>query len=148
MRLFFSRLITLSILACSALLLSSHASAHSVPYRARGQAQFVSPNDFVGSGNATHLGRYTEVGNVSFAPTSNPAVLAVEGWSNYTAANGDELHALLSGELDQATGQITVTVTYVGGTGRFIHAQGRSELTGQLLAGGAAVVSVLGGIEF
>lgn len=144
----FARVI-LSLLVATALSsFSNLASAQAVPHRATGSAQFVSQNDFVGTGHATHLGNYTEVGNVSFAPTSNPAVLAVNGWSIYTAANGHELHAVLSGELNMQTGAITATVTYVGGTGRFGDATGASILSGQMLGGGAAVVAVAGNIDY
>jgi hypothetical protein len=148
MRRLLSQLVTVIVLVCSVLLFPNHALAQSVPHKASGAAQFVSPNDFIGSGNATHLGKYTEVGNVAFTPTSSPTVLAVDGWSNYTAANGDELHALLHGELDASTGVITVTVSYVGGTGRFLHATGSSNLAGQLLGGGAAVIAVHGNIQY
>lgn len=143
-----TRLITLLVVAVTTLASSRQASAQSVPYRATGAAQFVSPTDFVGSGRATHLGIYTEVGSVAFAPTPNPDVLAVTGVSVYTAANGDELHATLNGELNTLTGVITVTVTYVGGTGRFASASGSSSLAGQMLGGGAASIAVAGRIDY
>jgi len=73
-------------------------------------------------------------------------VLAVTGATIYIAANGDELHAAVSGELDTSTGAITVTVTYVGGSGRFVAASGSSSLTGQMLGGGALRVAVAGNI--
>lgn len=119
-----------------------------MPYSARGSAQFVSQTDFVGTGRAAHLGLYTEVGHVEFTPTANPAVLAVNGWAIYTAANGNELHAILGGELDTSTGAITATVTYVGGSGRFVHASGSSSLTGQMLGGGAVRIAVAGNIDY
>ena len=126
----------LSLLVATVLLsFSSIAPAQAVPYRASGGAQFVNQNDFVGTGHATHLGHYTETGNVSFTPTGNPVVLAVNGWAIYVAANGDQLHAVLSGELNTQTGAITATVRYVGGTGRFDDATGSSKLSGQMLGG-------------
>src|SRR5204862_8300827 len=124
------------------------AAADSRPYSARGTAQFVSPTEFVGSGEATHLGGYSEAGTVSFTPTSDPTVLHVEGSIVYTAANGDELHANISGELNAATGAVVASVTYVGGTGRFAAATGSSGLSGQLGAGGAITVSVSGSIDY
>lgn len=142
-----SRLLLL-LVATALLSFSSFASAQTVPHIASGSAQFVSQNDFVGTGHATHLGHYTEVGNVSFAPTSNPAVLAVNGSAIYTAANGAELHAVLSGELNTQTGAITAIVTYVGGTGRFADATGSSSLSGQMLGGGAVRVAVVGNINY
>lgn len=148
MRPAFPRFVTVLALAIAGFALSDRASAHTVPHQARGSAQFVSPNDFVGSGIATHLGRYTEVGNVAFAPTSDPDVLAVDGSAVYTAADGSELHALLVGELNVSTGRISITVTYVGGTGRFVAATGSSSLAGQMLGGGAATVTVAGNLDY
>jgi len=148
MRTNFSRLVPVLLAALALLALPGRASAQAVPHHAKGSAQFISDNDFVGTGRATHLGLYTEVGHVSFAPTSNPAVLAVTGWIIYVAANGDELHATVSGALDTSTGAITATVTYVGGTGRFVDASGSSSLTGQMLGGGAVRVAVAGTIDF
>ena len=130
------------------LALSTAAFASTVPYRAHGSAQFTGPNDFVGAGTATYLGRYTEAGHVAFAPTSDPVVLAVDGSVTYTAANGDELHALLVGTLNGATGEIDATATYVGGTGRFAAAAGSSHLAGQMLGGGAVAAVVAGNIDF
>lgn len=144
----FSRLVTALFAVLTVLALPGRASAQAVPHFARGSAQFVSENDFVGTGRATHLGLYTEVGHVAFAPTSNPAVLAVTGSTIYIAANGDELHAVLNGALDTSTGAITAVVTYVGGSGRFVAASGSSNLTGQMLGGGAVRVAVAGNIDF
>ena len=132
----------------SALALADRAAAESRAYSSRGTAQFISPTEFVGSGEATHLGRYSEAGTVSFTPTSDPAVLHVEGSIVYTAANGDELHANISGELNAVTGAVAASVSYVGGTGRFAAATGSSSLSGQLGAGGAISVSVSGRIDY
>jgi hypothetical protein len=140
------RLLPLLLFLFGALGLQQAALAQSAAYSAAGQAQFVSPNDFVGSGNATHLGLYSEAGHVEFAPTSTPGVLAVTGWVVYTAANGNELHATVSGTLDQTTGVIVATVTYTGGTGRFVNAGGSSTLLGQMLGGGAVQATVSGRI--
>jgi hypothetical protein len=145
---FFSRLVTILIVALAVPALPAHAAAQAVPHFAKGGAQFTGPNDFIGFGNATHLGSYTEVGHVTFAPTSNPDVLAVKGVLVYTAANTDELHAAVSGELNLRTGAITATVTYVGGTGRFVSASGSANLIGQMLGGGAVAVTVSGIIEY
>jgi len=129
--------------------LADRAAAAAVrPYSAHGTAQFVSPTDFIGSGQATHLGRYSEAGSVAFAPTPNPAVLQVDGSIVYTAASGDELHAVVSGTLNGLTGVIAATVVYAGGTGRFADASGSSSLAGQLLPGGAISVAVSGTIDY
>lgn len=142
------RFLPLVVLALSALTVSSHAAAQTIPHRARGGAQFVGPTDFVGTGQATHLGRYTEAGSVAFAPTSNPDVLAVSGNIVYTAANGDELHATVQGVLNTSSGAIAATLTYVGGSGRFAAASGASELAGQMLGGGAVSVTVAGRLGY
>ena len=147
MRLFSSRFFTVLFVATT-LAFSGHASAQSVPHFSSGSAQFIGDNDFVGTGQATHLGSYTEVGRVSFAATGNPAVLAVTGCATYTAANGDTLRAAISGELNQLTGAITATLTYVPGTGRFADVSGSSSLVGQMLGGGAVRVAVTGNIQF
>lgn len=117
-------------------------------FSSHGSAQFVSPTDFVGTGNATHLGSYREAGHVSFSPTENPAVLAVSGSIVYTAANGHELRATVVGTLDGLTGTVTATITYVGGTGRFASAAGSSKLVGQMLPSGTLEVNVNGCIDF
>ncbi len=148
MQRFVSRLVNIVLLVLSVAALTETASAAVRQYSAGGSAQFVSPTNFVGAGNATHLGRYTEAGTVSFSPTSDPAVLHVEGTIIYTAANGSELHAVIAGELNGATGRVWATVTYVGGTGRFGHASGSSALTGQVSPGGAISITVRGTIDY
>jgi len=144
----FASSLTVACVLISALALAGRAAAASRPYSARGTAQFLSPTDFVGSGEATHLGHYSEVGSVSFTPTSDPAVLHVQGSIVYTAAAGDELHAHVSGELNGATGAVTAVVSYDGGTGRFAAATGSSGLSGQLGAGGTISVTVSGSIDY
>jgi hypothetical protein len=118
------------------------------PYFSGGVAQFTSPTDFVGVGNATHLGTYTEEGSVAFFPTSDPAVVEVVGTTDYTAANGDVLHAAVSGELNFATGAVSATLTYDGGTGRFEDATGSATLIGQLFPDGSLTVVVSGTVNF
>jgi hypothetical protein len=136
------------VVAAAILALPDRASAEERPHKSRGTAQFVSPTDFVGSGEATHLGRYTEVGSAQFSPTADPAVLRIDAWSVYTAANGDELYATITGRLDLLTGAITATVTYVGGTGRFDDAGGSATLSGQMLPDGTIAVSVEGTLDY
>src|SRR5262245_32235602 len=67
--------------------LTASAQAAKRPYAARGTAQFVSETEFVGVGNATHLGRYDEAGSALFTPTRDPAIVLVTAWITYTAAN-------------------------------------------------------------
>ena len=123
-RMFASRVVLtlLALMLCGWL---APARAESRPHKWRATGQFVSANDFVGEGKATHLGRFREAGSVQFAPTDDPAVLQFEGTNIYTAANGDELHAVISaGRLNLQTGAGAATVIFVGGTGRFADATG------------------------
>ena len=138
----------LVLAAFAVLALSASSQAEDRPHKSGGTAQFVNPNDFVGSGRATHLGRYTEVGSAQFSPTADPTVFRIDAWSVYTAANGDQLYAVFTGQLDGLTGAITATGTYVGGTGRFDDASGSATLSGQMLPGGTISVSVAGTIDY
>ena len=127
---------------------SDRSSAAIRPYASAGAAQFISPTQFIGAGHATHLGSYSEAGTVAFSPTGDPAVLAVEGAITYTAADGSELWALVTGQLNGATGAVTATLTYIGGTGRFDHASGSSSLAGQVAPNGSMQVAVSGTIGY
>ena len=145
---FISRCAGIVLVASSVLAFSDRASAAVRAYSARGSAQFISPTDFVGEGNATHLGQYREAGSVAFSATGNPAVFHVEGAITYTAADGSELRATVAGELNGATGAVLATVTYIGGTGRFTIASGSSSLAGQVLPDGSMTVAVGGTIDY
>src|SRR5688500_14698279 len=91
-------------------LAAAPAQAVERPHVSRGTAQFTATG-FVGAGTATHLGHYGEVGTVTLIPTADPAVFDfIDATATYTAANGDELHALFTGQLNAATGVITATV--------------------------------------
>jgi len=134
--------------AVSVLALAAPAQAEERAHVSRGTAQFVNDNDFVGSGTATHLGRYDEVGSAQFSPTSDPTVFHVDARSTYTAANGDQLYAVFTGQLNGVTGSITATVTYVGGTGRFTNVSGTATLSGQQFPGGSIEVAIKGTIDY
>ena len=81
-----------------------------------------------GSGNATHLGMFTNTGKVSFTPdASNPNILHPSGGGVFTAANGDKLNfVIISGTLDLTTGIGIGDFEFTGGTGRFANATGRT----------------------
>ena len=147
-RFFSRRPFALVLAAIGVLALSAPAQAEERAYVLRGTAQFVNANDFVGSGHASHLGRYTEVGSASFSPTADPTVFQIDAWVILTAANGDQLYERVNGYLNGLTGAITATVTYVGGTGRFTDASGTATLSGQLLPGGSVEVAVKGTIDY
>ena len=142
-------LFTVALVAVSVLALATPARAVERPYVSRGTAQFTATG-FVGTGTATYLGTYTEAGTpIQLTPTSDPTVFDAAASSTYTAANGDELRAVFIGQLNAATGVITATVTYVGGTGRFANASGTATLSGQLGPGGTSLeVAVKGTIDY
>src|SRR4051812_41881604 len=87
------RLFGFVLAAVTVLAFSTTAQAVARPHHSRGTAQFTQPG-FVGAGNATHLGAYTEVGSpIQLPPTADPAVFDATATSTYTAANGDKLFA-------------------------------------------------------
>ena len=65
-----------------------------------------------------------------------------------TGANGDQLYTNFSGEFDLLTGTVSVTITYVGGSGRFAGASGTAELSGELFDDGSFHVVVQGTLDF
>ena len=136
------------LVAVVMLAVTTRASAEERPHFLLGTTRFVSPTDFVGSGHATHLGKYTEVGSASFSPTADPTVLRVDAWVVLTAADGDQLYETITGQLNLLTGAITATVTYVDGTGRFEDAGGSATLSGQMLPDGTITVAVEGTIDY
>lgn len=142
------RPVVVMLVAAGVLTVAARASAEERPHKLRGTAHFVSPTEFVGSGEATHLGRYAEAGSAQFTPTAVPGVLRVDARVVLTAADGDQLHETITGELDLRTGAITATVTYVGGTGRFADAGGSATLSGQMLPDGTIAVAVDGSIDY
>ena len=146
-RFFSSRSLAWVLAVACVVALAAPARAAKRAYQARGTAQFTSPNTFVGSGDATHLGPYTEEGTAVFTETGDPAVQHVEATTTYTADNGDKLTADIVGELNGVTGVVTATVTYTGGTGRFSNAVGTATLSGQFAAGSLQVV-VVGTIDY
>jgi hypothetical protein len=120
---------------------SARASAEERDYRLHGTAMLVD-GIVTGTGNATHLGNYTEVGIASISETGH-----VEGCVILTGVRGDEIWETISGQLDPSTGMITATVTYIGGTGRFEGASGSAILLAQIGPDGISVV-VAGTIDY
>jgi hypothetical protein len=126
----------------------SNVPAEQRTHSAHGTGRFVGANDYVAAGVATHLGRFTEMGNVQLAPTDDPTVLRIDGWAISTAANGDLLFGIISGRLDVLTGAVKATVTYIGGTGRFADARGTAALSAQLLPDGLIEYAIEGTIDY
>jgi hypothetical protein len=111
------------LLGSSAALLligSAAAVAASVPYKERGSGAVTSFDgqhiSFAGGGKATHLGKYTIVGENDIDPFGN----VLNGEVTSTAANGETLHGTYSGTYAPlASGQILfqVHVQWQSGTG-------------------------------
>jgi hypothetical protein len=125
------------VLALTVLFLRpSHASAETlVPFQASVSGTFTAAQcgqwafciSFTGSGQATHLGAFTE--NASVVVDINPAD-AQNGCgpetftATLTAANGDTLTMHATGVACHATGTAHDNFTITGGTGRFQGASG------------------------
>jgi hypothetical protein len=79
--------------------------------------------DRTGTGNATHLGRYTE----HVVMQINLPTMSSMGAATFTAANGDTLTASVVGQATR-TGPTMLSIvevyTITGGTGRFVDATG------------------------
>ena len=104
-----------------------------------------------GSGNATHLGTFTNTGKVTFTPdASNPTSLHPSGEGVFTAANGDKLNFIITGgALDVTTGIGTGDFEFTGGTGRFANATGHtSAVVEQNFVTGAYEITLVGNIDY
>lgn len=77
----------------------------------------------VGTGQATHLGRFVLFRTAALYNPSGTA-FKVDGEVTIVAANGDQLYASIEGTFDTATGQGTLIYAWTGGTGRFQNATG------------------------
>jgi hypothetical protein len=122
----------LTIVLVSATLVASAAAEKPLPLRGSIEAleiyQVNGPTMFVtamGSGEATHLGRYTVSYEVEVdLPTGTGTGLSAQ----YVAANGDSLFAEGSGQATPTDNPIVFNVvetyTITGGTGRFAGATG------------------------
>ena len=112
------------------LVVVGQAAQKDVPMKGTGSGQITGmapgPNDTVvisaiGSGEATHLGKFTRVESI----TLNPATGAVTGSITFTAADGSELYCDFSGNFAAGGG----TYTWTDGTGRFADASGSAGFT-------------------
>ena len=104
-----------------------------------------------GSGNATHLGLFTNTGRVIFTPdASNPNIVHPSGEGVFTAANGDKLNFIVTGgALDVTTGIGTGDFEFTGGTGRFANATGHtSGVIEQNVVTGAYELTLVGNIDY
>src|SRR5205823_6414663 len=143
----FTRFASLTLAAL--LLVTAAATAKERPHSFRGAGHFTSQTDFVSDGIATHLGKFTEVGSITdIQPGGEPGVFLITAWAIQTAADGDELHEIISGQLNFLTGAGSATITYVGGTGRFENASGSASLQIQLGPDGTFTYRGAGVIDF
>jgi hypothetical protein len=122
----------LMIVLVSSTLVASASGEKPLPFRGSIEAleiyQVNSPTMFVtatGSGEATHLGRYTVSYQVEVdLPTGTGSGLSAQ----YMAANGDSLFAEGSGQATPTDAPnvfiVVETYTITGGTGRFAGATG------------------------
>jgi hypothetical protein len=146
-----NRYLNALILALGVLLLGSFpAQAGERPFRLN-LSGTVTNGVVSATGHATHLGLFTETGELSFVPDpNNPTLLLVTGRVTLTAANGDQLDALIEDAvLDATTGQAAGTVRFIGGTGRFANASGTGDLViDQNLITGAFEGTAVGRIDY
>ena len=105
-----------------------------------------------GTGNATHLGIFTNSGKVFFGDPdpSNPNLVHPTGYSTFTAANGDKVESILeNGTVDLSTGVGEGDFRVTGGTGRFANATGiTSYVVEQNLLTGAYEITLVGSINY
>jgi hypothetical protein len=121
------RTLTLALAALAGLAIAAPASqAVERPFHLieNGTVAFDGANaTSTGTGQATHLGRFTLYRTVSFYDPVG-SVLQVDGEATLVAANGDELRASIEGTLDTATSTGLLTYEWTGGSGRFRRATG------------------------
>ncbi len=121
----------LAIVFASPTFAAPAAAERELPFKGSLQALETNEVDFPtlfvtasGSGEATHLGRYT----VNYQVEVNIPTLAGVGSAQFVAANGDRLFAEGSGQATETgtPGVVTIveTHTITGGTGRFAGASG------------------------
>lgn len=111
----------------------------------------LSGGNLKASGTATHLGTWTQTGELTFTPSqSDPNIILANGNSNFIVANGDELVAKIQeSELNTTTGIATGIFVFSGGTGRFQEAQGSADFTvTQDLNSGTFDVVAQGSIDY
>jgi hypothetical protein len=109
--------------------------------------------DVIGTGNATHMGLFTNSGRVTFNPDANdPNLVHPSGHATFTAADGDKLETVFSAEdtrMDLTTGIGGGTFYFTGGTGKFANATGSiSVVVQQNFITGAYELTAVGTINY
>ena len=111
----------------------------------------VPVGSIVGSGNATHLGLFTNSATIYFNPDpSDPTVVHPTGEGVFTAANGDNLYIVVEdASMSLVTGVGGGTFRITGGTGRFANATGSMlAVVEQNFITGAYEVTAVGKIDY
>lgn len=102
--------------------------------------------EVTGSGHATHLGQFTNIGKVKFTPNpDNPNIVHPSGEAVLIAADGDKLSLVIeNASMDLTTGIASGQFRFTGGTGRFANATGITEgvVVQNLLTGGFELTMV------
>lgn len=156
------RFLNIKTLALALILLLGNmpVSAHERPFSCNGKGvASIIPGgsvlmaDVIGSGNATHLGLFTNVGRVTFTPDANdPNLVHPSGQATFTAADGDKLETVFSGEettMDLTTGIGGGIFHFAGGTGKFANATGSiSVVVIQNFITGAYELTGIGKIDY
>ena len=91
---------------------------------------------FAGTGNATHLGRFTAMLDLKIDVSEEPMETS-RGTITFISANGDSVFGTVTGHA-RAEGDVTTifeTVTITGGTGRFADTTGTFIIKRESLAG-------------
>jgi len=107
--------------------------------------------DVTGTGNGTHVGQFTTLGQVFFSPDPNdPTQIIPSGQATLTASNGDKVTFVVAdGSQSLITGIGTGHFRFVGGTGRFANATGIvSYVVTQNFLTGAYEVTAVGRIDY
>ena len=89
----------------------------------RCDAGWLALDIYLDKGPIAHLGMTEGTAEQCVNPATGVIAL---GFATYVAANGDELYATYTGQV-QASGVILVEQTFNGGTGRFEHATGSAD---------------------
>ena len=105
----------------------------------------------VGSGNATHLGLFTNTATVYFNPDpTDPTLVHPSGDGVFVAADGDKLNIVIEdASMSLVTGIGGGTFRITGGTGRFANATGSMlAVVEQNFITGAYEVTAVGKIDY
>ena len=147
-RVLIAGVVMVGVLAAAAL----QAETMRVPFKGSGTGaitgqEVLSPTEVVvttvGSGNATHLGKYTRTEELHL----NPLTGSFTGTLTFTAANGDEVNCTMTGQFVSATeaaGEYVVS----GGTGRFAGASGSASFNVSMTGETTFGVNFSGDISF